>query len=213
MLINEKKTKLMLFNPCTSIDFAPEFKQNGNKLDVVEEMRLLGVIVRSDMSWKSNTEHMVLKAYKKLWVLRRLKEMGANGDELIDLYVKQVRSILELAVPAWQGAITQEDRNDIERVQKAAHHIILGDKYVSYRTALKQTGLQTLEARREKLCLKFAKKAVKHPKHKNWFKVRKKAQNTRQKQTKYCEVIANKGRYKKSPISYLTSLLNTTKQK
>ena len=80
---------------------------------------------------------------------------------------------------------------------------------MSYRSALKQTGLQTLESRRVTLCLKFAKKAAKNPKHQNWFKVSKKALNTRQKQTKYHKVIANKGRYMKSPISYLTSLLDT----
>ena len=213
MKINDKKTKLMVFNPCTSVDFAPVFQLNGNQLDVVEEMRLLGVIVRSDMTWKSNTEHMVLKAYKKLWIMRRLKKLGANEEELKDIYIKQVRSVLELAVPAWQGAITQAERNEIERFQKAAHHIILGEKYLSYRSALKQTGLQTLESRREKLCLKFVKKAVKNTKHRKWFKVSHKTAKTRQKQTKYCKVVANKGRYQKSPIGYLTSLLNNSGSK
>ena len=41
MKINDKETKLMVFNP---VDFAPEFQINGNQLDVVQEMRLLGVI-------------------------------------------------------------------------------------------------------------------------------------------------------------------------
>ena len=54
---------------------------------------------------------MVLKAYKKLWIMRRLKKLGANEEELKDIYIKQVRSVLELAVPAWQGAITQAERN------------------------------------------------------------------------------------------------------
>ena len=211
MKINDKKTKIMVFNPCTSIDFMPEFKLNDNNLEVVEEMRLLGVIVRSDMKWTSNTEHIVLKALKKLWIMRRLKEMGANEDEMLDTYIKQVRSVLELAVPVWHGAITQAERNEIERVQKAAHHIVLGAKYLSYKSALKYTGLQTLESRRDKLCLKFAGKSVKHPKHKQWFKPSKKASYTRQKQPKFCKVVANKGRYKRSPIGHLTSLLNRTK--
>jgi hypothetical protein len=112
-----------------------------------------------------------------------------------------------------QGAITQAERNEIERVKKAAHHIILGEKYLSYRSALKQTGLQSLESRREKLCLKFVQKAVKNTKHRKWFKVSHKTAKTRQKHTKYCKVVANKGRYQKSPIGYLTSLLNKTGSK
>ena len=78
MRINIKKTKLMVFNPCTSVDFAPEFQLNGNQLDVVQEMRLLGVIVRSDMTWKSNTEHMVLKAYKKTLDYEKTQEVGSK---------------------------------------------------------------------------------------------------------------------------------------
>ena len=66
MLINEKKTKLMVFNPCISLDFTPEFNLNGKQLEVVEEMKILGLIIRSDLSWKSNTEQIVSKAYKKL---------------------------------------------------------------------------------------------------------------------------------------------------
>ena len=101
----------------------PEFKLNNNQLEVVEEMRLLGVILRSDMKWTSNSENIVKKGYQRLWMMRRLKELGANEDELLDVYMKQVRSILELAVPAWHGAITQAERDEIERVQKAAMHI------------------------------------------------------------------------------------------
>ena len=191
------------------MDFSPEFNLNGKQLEVVEEMKILGLTIRSDLSWKSNTEQMVSKAYKRLWVLRRLKGMGANLSELKDVYIKQVRSLLELAAPAWHGSLTKEEQHTIERVQKSAHHIMLGGKYLSYKSALELTGLQTLEARREKLCLKFAKKAASHPKHKNWFIPLKKSANTRQKPAKYCEVVANTVRYHKSPISYLTRLLNS----
>ena len=44
MRINYKKTKVMVFNPCSSIDFMPEISLNNNELEVVEEMQLLGVI-------------------------------------------------------------------------------------------------------------------------------------------------------------------------
>ena len=35
MKINEKKTKLIVFNPCTSLDLMPEFPLGANQLDVV----------------------------------------------------------------------------------------------------------------------------------------------------------------------------------
>ena len=62
-------------------------------------------------------------------ILRRLKKLGAKNSDLVDVFIKQIRCILELAVPAWQGSLSQAEKLDLERVQKAACHIILGDSY------------------------------------------------------------------------------------
>ena len=68
MVINYKKTKVMIFNPCTSIDVLPELSLENNELEVVDEIRLLGIIIRSDLKWIANTENMVIKANKRLWI-------------------------------------------------------------------------------------------------------------------------------------------------
>ena len=208
MQINNKKTKLMLFNPCIVRDFMPEFSLDDQEIQLVEEMKLLGVKIQSNMKWNSNTEYIVKKAYKRLWSIRRLKTMGATAEDMKDVFIKQVRSILELAVPAWHAAITKSERKDIERVQKTAMYIILGDSYTSYSNALNVMGLEPLETRRTNLCLKFAKKAVKNSKFNKWFVPSQVKPNTRQKKTKYSPVYANHDRFENSPISYLTKLLN-----
>ena len=61
-------------------------------------------------------------------MLRRLKTLGADTADLVDVYVKQIRCVLELAVPAWQGAITQAEKLNLEGVQKCALYIVLGDE-------------------------------------------------------------------------------------
>ena len=171
------------------------------------ETTVLGVTIRSDLKWISNSEDIVKRALNKLWIIRRLKGLGANRKELVDIYNKQCRSILEFAVPVWNGNITKNEVNDIERVQKVALHIILGNRYENYRNALEMTDLETLETRRAKLCLKFAKKAEKNDKHSKWFRKRQQTA-TRQHNSKYWNVLARTERLKKSPIPYLTDLLN-----
>ena len=47
-------------------------------------------------------------------------------EDLVDIYVKQIRSVLDLAVPVWHSGITLIEQVDIERIQKSAAHIILG---------------------------------------------------------------------------------------
>ena len=45
MKINYKKTKLILFNPGSARDFHPKFSLSKNEIDLVEETKLLGVVV------------------------------------------------------------------------------------------------------------------------------------------------------------------------
>ena len=50
MKINSRKTKLMLFNSCTSIDFMPSITfDTDDEIQLVEEMKILGVVISSDM--------------------------------------------------------------------------------------------------------------------------------------------------------------------
>ena len=79
----------------------------GSQIETQEEIKLLGLTVRNDLSWKSNTNQMVKKAYKRLWIIKRLKNRGANMDDLKEIYTKQVRIILEYGVPVWNNGLTK----------------------------------------------------------------------------------------------------------
>ena len=128
--------------------------------------------------------------------MKNLKKLG-----MVDVYVKQCRSVLELAVPAWSPGLKVSDSNQIERVQKSALAIILGDEYTKYSNALRILKLDTLVDRRDALCLKFAKK---------FFLSEKFSQLFCESDTgmKLAEVKTRTSRYWKSPLPYLTDLLN-----
>ena len=64
-------------------------------------------------------------------MLRRLKKLGASQDDLLEVYVKQIRSLEENDVPVWNSSLTGEDIVILERIQKTAFHIILGYVYKS----------------------------------------------------------------------------------
>ena len=99
MLINKSKTKVMIFNPARRYDALPQLTlsgMGGENLEVVEQFKLLGLIFRSDNKWYDNTQYICQKGYTRLWMLRRLKGLGASVEELMDVYYKQVRSVLEM---------------------------------------------------------------------------------------------------------------------
>ena len=208
MRVNFEKTKVMLFNPCTSLDFDPSMEVGGIPVQQVKETKLLGLLVSDDLKWLPNTEYLVKKAYRRLWILRRLKILGAKTDSLCEVYTKQIRCVLELGVPVWNGSLTKKECYLLERVQKSAFHIILGQSYLSYDNALIQLNMESLEQRRYDISLTFALKSERSPKFSLWFKPNPKFGKTRTAQPKYQPTWNNHARLEKSPISYLTTILN-----
>ena len=183
---------------------------SGEKIELVKKMKLLGVVITEDLKWHENTAHITTKAYSRLWMLRRLKSMGASREVLIDVYNKQIRSILEFAAVVWNAGLKKEDITKIERVQKSAFAIILGAQYQSYEEACITLNMKHLSQRRKILSLKFAKKAAKHPIHSKWFIKNQEENYTRLKKSTYKPVCGRTERFLNSPIPYYTKLLNET---
>jgi hypothetical protein len=117
---------------------------------------------------------------------------------------KQVRSSMELAVAVGEPGLSVAEDKQIERVQKAALSIILGENYESYGNGL-TLNVETLSSRRKKLKWTFAKKAYKHPKYQTWFRNSTgNVPNTRAEKT----VQTRTNKYCDYPLPYLTSFLN-----
>ena len=219
MKINTKKSKVMMFNTAKKYAGRPTLTLPGmgqENLEVVEKYKLLGVMIRSDLRWHDNSQYICKRGYQRLWMLRRLKKLGASELELLEVYERQIRSVLELAVPAWQPGLTKLESDLIERVQRSAFYIILGQKYESYENALEMLHKERLSVRRVNLCEKFAKRAQKNPMFTNWFypddfvppKIQTRANQCKSKKKNFKPVETRTVRYANSPLPYLTKLLN-----
>ena len=87
MKINTHKTKVILFNPCRKMDFEPSIKLGDTLLEYVEKVKLLGITLTSDLKWSDNTNDITGRGFKRLWILRRLKTMGASNRHLVEVYI------------------------------------------------------------------------------------------------------------------------------
>ena len=118
MQINIDKTKVALFNTAYKYDCMPQLVMGDTRLQVVENFRLLGIIFQTNLSWQSNTDNMCKNGYSRIWMLRRLKKLGASCTDMLDVYFKQIRCVLELAVAVWTPGLTKAESTQIERVHK-----------------------------------------------------------------------------------------------
>ena len=140
-------------------------------------------------------------------IVRKLYSFSIPTEDLVTIYQIYVRSILEQSSIVWHSSLTEAERTDLERVQKIALRIILKDLYFGYESALKKVGLETLDERREELCLSFAKSCTKTSNNGKMFPLNRTEIQTRTKE-KYVVQHASTDRLKNSAIPYMQRLLN-----
>ena len=80
-----------------------------------------------------------------------------------------MRVILEFNSNVWFSSITEEESEDIERVQKPVCKMILKESYTTYEEALNLLNLQDLKSRRKKLAIKFGRGCLEIPQMKELF--------------------------------------------
>ena len=210
MKVNSGKSCIMKICKSRSKAFPTEIKLDDSFLEVKKEMKILGVILTPNLKWHSNTDYICRKAYRNMWMIRRMKKIGLDAFTLIDYYMKEVRVHLELAAPVWHSGLSQKLSADIERVQRIAVRIILDNDTIHYDRACVLLGLKPLFIRRQELCERFAvKTASPGGRHNDLFQLEKDgSHNTRSSDNKYREHICTKTRFFNSPLPYLTRTLN-----
>ena len=209
MLLNIKKTKNMIFNFSKNSQFSTEIELNGDVIETVSETKLLGTIITDKLDWRKNTENIVKEANKRMAFLHKSSKFATNRQDLKKIYILQIRSKLEQSAVLWHSSLTQICRNKLERVQKSALRIIMGSKYTNYNDALKKLNLQTLDERRQTLCLKFAKKCLETEKLKKMFPLSRKMHHMKIRgNEKYLVTKSFTERHKKSALPYMQRMLN-----
>ena len=81
MILNQKKTKLMVFNFTEKYQFGTRLQLNGDNLEIVDRAKLLGVIITDDLKWEANTESIFKRANMRMELLRKVASFGTNVEE------------------------------------------------------------------------------------------------------------------------------------
>ena len=211
MKINVSKSKVLLFNKSKSFDFSPEFAFNsGPYLEVIEQTHLLGIELTTNLRWSENTKSIFRKAMSKMWLLRRMKIMHLEPKIILDYYLKEIRVLAEQGVVIWNSGLTKGQINEIEKIQKVALKIILGNKYHSYKEACKFFDLKFLSERRLDLCVNFAIKLYKSNRCEQFFTLSR--ANTRSENL-VIEKKTNTKRCYNAPHNFLARLINLNKHR
>ena len=179
-------------------------------LEVVNKVKLLGVTIQNDLKWGSQVDNIMKKANGKMYMLRKLKAAGLNSQELLTVYKGYIRPLLEYAAPLWHPGLTQQQVDQVEKIQKRVCKHILGRDYVSYTESLATLELKKLQDRRADICSDFAGKALASDRFSEWFNppLYKSTMQLRRKHVVQ-PFRCNTERFKSSPLPYMANLLNS----
>ena len=112
-------------------------------------------MINNTLSWSDHIDYIYSKASKRLYFLTLLKRSGLGTKHLLTYYTAIIRPVVEYACPLWHNGLTVEQSNVLESIQKRALRIIFPQK--SYQESV-QTGVNTLQHRRNMLCKSFFQK-------------------------------------------------------
>ena len=208
MKLNEQKCNYMVFSR-SDAKFATRLNVNNTYLERKAVTKILGIWLSEDLSWAKNSKEICIKAYSRMSMITKLKYVGVKTEDLIDIYILYIRSVVEYCSVAYHSRLTQADSDKLERIQRTCLKVILGDMFLDYESALEMCGLDKLSNRRIKRCLDFATKCLKHPKNNRLFPLNTKTHGQEQRSKEFVEVNwARTDAYKTSTIPYCQRLLN-----
>ena len=132
------------------------------------------------------------------------ERVGSGQETLVMFWKSEGRVHLEMAAPVWSSGLTLMQRKSLERCQRVAMAAIVGHWAPSQPDQLAELGLTRLDARREKICARFALSTGTRSRHRDIF-VAAQANFLRlgKLSQKFVEPRARTVAYRKSAVPYL----------
>ena len=115
-MINEQKTKCMIFNFTKKHQFTARLSINEQPVEEIKSTRLLGTVIQNDLRWELNTAEIIRKANSRMQLLRKIVGFGAPIQDLKHIYILFIISLLEQSALVWHSSLSLQNTTDIERV-------------------------------------------------------------------------------------------------
>ena len=155
MKINSEKSKEMIISYTHGNlgNEVPNILIEGKVVERVDHVKLLGMTLSNDLTWKRHVDNIVKKAGNRIYMLYQLKRASVNQADLVTIYISVVIPVVEYACPVWHTNLPIYLSDNIEMIQKRAVRAIFPG--MSYVDILNHINLSTMKERRDYLCKKY----------------------------------------------------------
>ena len=137
---------------------------NGKEIETVDNAKLLGVTMSSDLTWNVHIEEVIKKANKRLYFLVQLKRAKVPLKELVLFYTTCVRSAIDNAIPAFYHALPRNLKKELVHLEKRA--IAIMNPETHYDVASEVLNLRLIEDHHDLLCSRLFNSMTRDVNHK-----------------------------------------------
>ena len=127
----------------------------------MDKLIFFWTIEDNKLSWDANCKYIIQKVNTRMQQLRGEQGFGAKMHEMVHLWILFCRSVFDQSCIVCGTSLTQENVRDLERAQTIFAKLVSKEKYTNYENAINLLDLDSLEEKRNKMCLKFAKNSIK----------------------------------------------------
>ena len=137
---------------------------NGKDVVTVNNVKLLGVTMSSDLTWNAHIEEVIKNANKRLYFLVQLKRAKVPLKELVLFHTTCVVSVINYAIPAFYHALPKYLKKELVRLQKRA--IAIMNPGTHYDVASEVLNMRLTEEHHDLLCSRLFNSMMRDVNHK-----------------------------------------------
>ena len=167
--LSPTKTKCVHFCRLRTPHNDPQLTIEGRNIEVVPQVRFLGVIFDKKLSWKPHIEDLAARCKKSLNIIRCLAHInwGANSEILVRMYKSMILSKMDYGSIVYSGA-RKSHLKKLDTVHGMGLRLAIGAYRTSPLTSIySETGVPPLHIRRSRLMLNYGTNIWAQPEHPN----------------------------------------------
>ncbi|KAF7691794.1 hypothetical protein HF521_010761 [Silurus meridionalis] len=122
--INAGKTKELVVDFRRNKQILSPVNIQGKDIVRVDSYKYLGVHLNNKLDWTDNTEAIYKKGQSRLFLLRRLRSFGVQGELLKTFFDSVVASAIFYGVVCWGSSISTADRKRLDKLIRKASSVL-----------------------------------------------------------------------------------------
>ena len=106
----------MIFDFSRNNQFTTNLNVKDENVEIIDEAKLLGTHITSDLTWNKNTDELVKNANKRMRLLHAASKLTSKTSDMKTIYTAFIRSKLDHSSVLWHSGLSKKNRKGYRKL-------------------------------------------------------------------------------------------------